>query len=359
MKKNIARLSILLTLCFIACQKGSVTPSELLQREEFDTHDSKRNLELNPRSLQFVNEGRFLDFPTRKIYEGIISDWNQESDNLVLYYLNEINHESWLKFAQNSGDPSLQELVPDDYFASLLSKERTIKIGDYIFKINPNTEQVLALHKNNIGQYQDLLNDAVDEPNILTFSVQDDVLEMVENLVVSAVGDDVLPSISSDCGGVSGDVYPSYSDPYLGKVIKEFPDGSVWRLNPFARFFAMGVYFHLTSQFEIHRFPSEGHTTDGQVVSSNISNDGVEIEMFIKWPEAWWKQRPCRNNSVGTKKYGHHYTESIYGKAKKTVNRSARNFNGFYFFIQGRARYSDGSVTLATPYGGRNINSPY
>jgi len=204
-----------------------------------------------------------------------------------------------------------------------------------------------------------LVYDNYEAANILVFSTGDDVLDEIERMAVGVVGDDVLPSSSSSCGGIDGGIYPCYTYPYKGQIIKTFPDSSVWRLNPFARFFRAGVYFKLSSQFEIWRYPSSKHNTDGQIAPSNITQSGLSIEMFIRGPQAWWKKRPCNSSSVGTKASGYHYTEGTYSKGNVPVYAGSRNLNGYYFFVQGRAKYTDGTVTIASPYGGRNINSPY
>ena len=167
MKKRIFRLSIMLIVGFVACQKGPIVPPNELKSDLANGNGSKRTLVLNPTSLDFVNDGRFLDFATRAQQEAIVSDVSREIEEIVKSNLNEISHESW------------------------------------------------------------------------------------------------------------------------------------------------------------------------------------------------WKKRPCKSNSVGTHKYGYHYTEKLYGKSKQPVYTGTKNLNGYYFFVQGRASYSDGTKTLATPYGGRNINSPY
>lgn len=236
--------------------------------------------------------------------------------------------------------------VMDEGLGQLLNQDGVIQIENTLYKVDLERKSVFSLPDSLYGQfYEALVAGASDGGPVKKHSIDDDVL--VAN--------------SSGCGGIGGGVYPSYANVYEGQIIKLFPDSTVWRLNPFARFFRAGIYFRLSSQFEIWRFPSSSHTNQGQIVphNINISNEGVAIEMFIRWPQGWWKKRPCNEGSVGTKSPGYHYTENLYSKGNKAVYSGIRNLNGYYFFVQGRAKYPDGKVTVATPYGGRNINSPY
>jgi hypothetical protein len=212
-----------------------------------------------------------------------------------------------------------------------------------LYKINLEKEKVFSLPAPLYRMhYKTLVAELTEGTPVKEYSIDDDVLH---------------PNTKSrGCGGIDGGVYPSYDNTYDGQIIKTFPDGTVWRLNPYVRFFRAGVYFKLSSGFEIWRYPSSSHHTGGQIVR-NISNSGLSIEMFIRGPEGWWKPRPC--NSVGTISYGYHYSQGTYGNYNKFVYKGTRNLNGYYFFVQGRAKYADGTFTIASPYGGRNINSPY
>lgn len=66
----------------------------------------------------------------------------------------------------------------------------------------------------------------------------------------------------------------------------------------------------------------------------------------------------CGSGDIGTQSGGFYYsnTQASY---QKTFYDGIRNLNGYHFFVQARAKYPNGSVTIASPYGGRNINSPY
>ena len=140
---------------------------------------------------------------------------------------------------------------------------------------------------------------------------------------------------------------------------KKVSSSIVWRLNPYVQFVARGVYFKLTSEYEIWRYRSEQDIYNGQSISTNISGMGLTIEMYIKGPQAWWKKRPCDQGDINTIPSGFHFSEYAYGKFSKTLYLGTRNLNGFYLFVQGRVKYNDGSFSPSTVYGGRNINSPY
>lgn len=63
--------------------------------------------------------------------------------------------------------------------AAVLNKNFLIQIGNYVYKVNKPEEKVFALHTNRI----DLLNELVEENtkniNILCFSVEDDVFDLL------------------------------------------------------------------------------------------------------------------------------------------------------------------------------------
>ncbi|UZS00049.1 hypothetical protein [Chondrinema litorale] len=66
--------------------------------------------------------------------------------------------------------------------ADLLNEDGIIEIGEYLFKINMSQEQVLALHRDNLeDSYNALLEGDTNNDDILLFSTNDDVLEMISN----------------------------------------------------------------------------------------------------------------------------------------------------------------------------------
>jgi hypothetical protein len=82
-------------------------------------------------------------------------------------------------FAQASPDRDAS-LIQDEYFASILNAQLVVQIGDHIFRVNPAKESVYALSTANENEYSDLLAENVLNPHIRTFSVDDDVLDEIQ-----------------------------------------------------------------------------------------------------------------------------------------------------------------------------------
>lgn len=297
----------------------------------------------------YWTDGNMLIFNTVKDYELSIFNLTTDEENTLIGDITALNYTSYAEHLINQGELGGQvtDLIGDNMLNAVLNKARIVRIENYIYRVNMQTEKVFVLPVANISEIDDLINEDRSNKNIRQFSTGDDVIYLAE-----------ANDPGEKCGGIGGGVYPCYANVYDGQIIKTFSNGVVWRLNPFVRFFRAGVYFKLSSQFEVWRFATANSTSNGQIVN-NISGNDLSIEMFVRGPEGWWKKRPCNSGSIGTRSSGLHYSEGTYGNYTKTVYSGTRNLNGYYFFVQGRARYSNGSVTTASPYGGRNINSPY
>lgn len=291
-------------------------------------------------------DGKMLIFETLEDYEKAVvirEDESKKGD--LLQIVKSFKFKNYFSNVQQKSENPEHEM--DDFIGQLLSPEGTIQIENHIYKIDLPNEKVYVIEAaNKEKHYNDLITGNISNKEVKEYSTGDDVLYAVKD------------GETEKCGGIGGGIYRCYANTYQGQIVKTFSDGVVWRLNPFARFFRMGIYFRLSSQFEVWRYPSSSHTTGGQVVS-NISGSGVTIEMFVRSPAGWWQRRPCNSGTIGILNPGFHYSQNIYGNYTKVVYDGIRNLNGYYFFVQGRAKYTDGSVTIASPYGGRNINSPY
>ncbi len=324
---------VLLGITIIGCKKEKQITTAITQ--ESDPETSSR--------LLYTSNNSLLIFNTSLDYENAIT--NISDERTFINNLNSLGYTSYTEELINQGTTAI-DLIKDNILSAVLNKDRVVQIGQYLYKVNMQLDKIFVLPTANISEYLDLINENKLNKNIKEYSATDDVIHLSEGNKISS------------CGGIGGGVYPCYSNVYSGQIIKTFSNGVVWRLNPFVRFFKAGIYFKLSSQYEIWRFPTASSTSGGQIVN-NISGESITIEMFVKGPEGWWKRRPCNSGTIGTLSSGFHFSESIYGNYTKTVYSGTRNLNGYFFFVQGRAKYSNGSVTIASPYGGRNINSPY
>jgi hypothetical protein len=336
MKKLVFRGSFiaLVGIGLIGCEKEAIT------------QHGKVNNSINKNEVNYFSNDTLLVFRTVEDYEVAITDITNEEEIDFVTRIKELSYTSYSEHLENEGGQA-EDLIGDNVLNTILNKDWVVQIGNYLYRVNMQLDKVFVLPVTHASYYNDLVSQNLENKNIRQFSTGEDVVYLAES------GDP-----GEKCGGIDGGTYRCYAQSYQGQIIKTFSNGSVWRLNPFVGFFRAGVYFKLSSQFEVYRYLSASSETNGQVVD-DISGNDVTIEMFVRGPQGWWKKRPCNSGSTGTINSGFHYSQSINGKDKKTVYSGTRNLNGYYFFVQGRAKYPDGSATIASPYGGRNINSPY
>lgn len=73
------------------------------------------------------------------------------------------------------------DLIGDDYLASILNEDWIVQIGDYLYRVNIPNEKVFVLPVKHIDQYDQLVEENLKNSNIMVFSTDDDVIELVEN----------------------------------------------------------------------------------------------------------------------------------------------------------------------------------
>ena len=77
-------------------------------------------------------------------------------------------------------DDQAEELMDDSFFAQLISEEGLIRIADWYYRINKAEETVYAMHAEHYAQEaQDLVGQNLHNPHLLTFSTEDEVLELI------------------------------------------------------------------------------------------------------------------------------------------------------------------------------------
>jgi Txe/YoeB family toxin of Txe-Axe toxin-antitoxin module len=340
-RNNMTKIIIIgiISLVFVACSKDE---NKLVEQNLTSQIDESSIIDNSIYPLISVENG-VLQFKSMEYYESILSD--ESKNNRVEELTKYLSTTSFKSYGKKFKEKSEYD---ETFMDAIMNENKVVKIGEWFIYIDIPSEKVLVISEKEENAYSTLLKNS-SNPNIKKFSIGDDVLNhLINNTDAQQEG----------CGGIGGGVYRCYSNVYNGKIVKTFSSGVVWRLNPFVRFFRAGIYYRLSSQFEIWRFPTASSTGGGQVVP-NITSGNIEVEMFIKSPQAWWKKRPCKSSSVGSRAGGYHYSQSIYGNYAKTVYIGTRNLNGYYFYVKGRVKYPNGKYSSESPYGGRNINSPY
>ncbi len=127
-------------------------------------------------SIVFENEGRFLSFPSLDDYNGIVEDPSELTIQWVERKLFAIGHKSLYEKIRNTN--KVEEV--DQYFARLLSRDGTIEIGDFIFKIDFDNNLVEVICSNQIEFYDEFVNNNLDNNYILKFTFDQEVFQELE-----------------------------------------------------------------------------------------------------------------------------------------------------------------------------------
>jgi hypothetical protein len=322
----------LLGICTFSCKKEKKIASQVI------SNDSKSG------NGAYYSDGKMLIFSSTLDYERLVSNPTDEESANLISNIKAMNHQSYneLLASRNETDEQM-----DEFFGHLINKDKIVQIGDYIYRINIVTEKVYVLHKdeNSETNYSNLVNE-VQNSKIRRFSTNDDVIALAE-------GND---EGEKACPGIGGGSYPCYANNYEGLLVTTLANGTVWRLNPGVKFFRAGVWFRLSSLYEIWAFANASATGNGTKV--NNLNGLFTVKIYCKWPQGWYQKRPCNSGSIGTQAGGLYYTKTT-SSHQQTFYSGTRNLNGYHFFVQAVVQYPDGTNSPSTPYGGRNINSPY
>src|SRR5690554_5520349 len=144
----------------------------------------------------------------------------------------------------------------DDFFGQLLNEDGAIQIGSHLFKIDLGTDQVFVIKsENKESDYDDLINGNTNNNNVAVYSVDQDVLYLVNG------------EPEEKCGGIGG-----------GEYVSDVVDfGNNIRCQAMVKHFRAGVYHRTTARFV-------------PLTSGVLSTD-----LEIKGPQAWRKRRPCNS----------------------------------------------------------------
>lgn len=126
-----------------------------------------------------VKDNLFI-FQTLNDYKTVVND---PSEEIRADFLRTVStFKSFTSLAKNENELSADirdTLIRDSYFKSFLNTDFAVQIENYIFKINPISKKVFALHSKYSNQYQDLLSENVKNVNVKQFSFDDNILEII------------------------------------------------------------------------------------------------------------------------------------------------------------------------------------
>lgn len=266
---------------------------------------------------EISSNGKMLIFESVDSYEKAVEYTTAEKRERLLSDISKLNFKNYFSVEHlnsKSGNNSLQEM--DDFLGQLLNEEGCIQIGNYIYKVNLQSEKVFVLPISNSAEYQDLVHENKSNKNIRQFSTSDDVIYLAES------GDS-----GEKCGGIDG-----------GEYVSDVVDfGNNIRCQAMVKHFRAGVYYRTTARFV------------------PLTSGVLSSELEVKGPEAWRKRRPCDSGTTGTSPAG----VKVSGTTQQLWEfySGTRNLNGLYLFARIKCTFN-GVVKYST-WCGRNVNSPY
>jgi len=140
----------------------------------------------------------FLSFDSKSDYEKVFSDnsiieskKSMQGDFVSLKSTIE-SFDSENKNARSS--QRLEDTLYADYgiLPQILNRDKIVKIGDYLIKVDLHTETVLVLESKHREQYGDLAESNMTNENIMTFSTDDEVLTLLEQGATGSVNSRLL-----------------------------------------------------------------------------------------------------------------------------------------------------------------------
>lgn len=296
-------LIFVLAISSISCEKEKIEAISKVQVEE-SIHGT-------------TSDGKMLIFESVESYVSAINNLSGEKIKAIISQNSNLQFNNYFSKQNTSVDSSEQEM--DEVFGQLLNEDGVIQIGKHIFKINMAMELVFVISVDDKEtNYQELISGNTESGKVFVYSFDDDVLQIVNE------------GISEKCSGVRSGIYWSYGAMHEAPIINTLDDGRVFRLNPFVRYFKAGIFFKLSSGYEIWRFGSSISTLQ-QSVSGNLGLGLSNIEVFCRYPQGWYKRKPCGGGTViGTQAGGYYYSASTYNH-KQTFYSGIRGLNGYYF----------------------------
>ncbi len=339
---------VILGLCLsVGCTNTEGTSQKTVSSDSSDSEQVKN--ESTKIRYRFSEDREMLVFESQAEYESAIIAENEKNLEVLLRDLDRLKFKNYFstRIVTEDSYQRLKETDMDSILGKLLSRDGTIQIGEHIFKIDIGKEKVYVIDvKDKAELYFDLVNGNTKNSKITEYSTDDDVLALLNG------------EASMKCSGIGGGTYYAYTYAYTSHIVNSFIDGSVWRIDPAVGYFKSGIYFKLSSSYQVIKYANANATTGKRL---NKLPPGHKIEMFVRHPKGWYKSKPCGNPSIGGLNGGFYYASTLtYNEA--TFYSGTRNLNGFYFYVQGRLTISDSNATnwgIASLYAGRNINSPY
>lgn len=300
----------LISLFLTNCEKDSI---------------NKTNHANSTNEFGVTTDGRILIFKSVEDYENAVDSENKEQRSSLLKIINDLKFKNYFDGGL-SNDKNVSSQKMDDFFGQLLNEDGAIHIGNHIFKIDLSTDQVFVIDsKQEQSDYEDLINGNIDNKNVSVYSVDQEVLYLVNG------------GVEEKCGGIGG--FDNSSN-----IVNLDNDGKI-KFMANCRLFRAGIWFRVT----------------GSVEYTQAYSGTAKISLEIQAPQAWMKRKPCGSGHITTHHSGVRKSGYTYRYLFEAYSKT-RNLNGIYMFVRATAEITPpGQTTIVkhTNWTGRNVNSPY
>ncbi len=195
---------------------------------------------------------------------------------------------NWVSNAKALGTKEAEVVETNDFLSTILNSDGMITIGDHFFKIDFEDEKVYVLPVSLEDRLGDLQNKDLSNGDIMVFSTDDDVLDMLaDGSKGSANGRTMLFCSDRKANDLKNkEKYYEYSDNIAGVD---------YRAKIKHGYQKAGVYFSLMTELKhMDRFQSAGNLTPW-----SASNTEIYLEYYYKY------KRRCRSgdNESRSSKY--------------------------------------------------------
>ncbi len=176
------KVSLLLAsfgLLLYACEK--IDPTIPAQNEShYNTDDENFGGNKNPgnaaNSGQIFVDGNVLCFSTIGYYESIVNFTDDSKTNGVIQFAENLDFTSYYD------SRPVTDVIEDNFVGAILNPDQIVKIGEWFIRINTVSRLVYVCSDEITEAYQLVKNERHSDPNVFTFSTDDDVLEALKDL---------------------------------------------------------------------------------------------------------------------------------------------------------------------------------
>jgi hypothetical protein len=174
---------LVLSTAVLSCKKHTTNPAAL------NVQNEASNIEA---PIQFHSDGEKLIFATSNDFDRFIAPDEQEAaeadvENRELTLTPsrdieaELAEQNYVSYNEYIEENNLDNLIGEEMLSEILNADQIVQIGDFIYRLNMVNAKVFVLSVDYLSDYADLVAENDRNSNIMVYSIEESVIEMVEN----------------------------------------------------------------------------------------------------------------------------------------------------------------------------------